>query len=420
MMHLKSMTFALGVLFLVTSCTDGETDEIRNVTEITFNTRVSRATVTTTGSLKDFKVWADADNYSSMIIDGEVATKKEGQSYFSLDNPKIWPPEVHAIRFWAVSPSEISADIITTSQSIKDFAPDIDITKQIDLVTAYTRQERSSGTTSIPMKFKHALSQIIIRAKEAGGDNETKKILIKGAWIVNARSQGSLVCTDDSDNNYMSWNVPVSADKKVYGAEFDAAVELTHEFRSLLDYNKATGSGTNMMLVPQQLDTWNINDDVEKVSNSNKGAYILLLCRVEAVHNGGVHEGEQSGSVKPGTISHTHQMFPYTERFDESEYGFTCVPISSNWEAGKSYVYNLEFCGAYAGAGIYPPVGDLAGMPDGGGSYVKTLPADKSVGDPVLDSPIIFDVNVTPWDERPWTPGQSDADAEADTASDGI
>ncbi len=424
MMNLKGMTCALGVLFLVSSCTDGEIEEVNSGTEITFNTRVSRASVATTGNLTEFRVWAEADNYPSMIIDGEIATKKAGQSFFSLDRAPVWPPEVHSIKFWAVAPTDIKADVTVTSQSIKGFKPDVDITKQVDLITAYKLQQRSEGTTGISLKFDHALSQIVVRAKEAGGDNETKRIKIKGAWIVNVRPQGDLAKTGAETENNLLWSVDKNVDKVMYGTTFARPVELGHVLNPLLDYSEGSAAASfNMMLVPQKLDQWNISDDNQKETNPIGGAYILLLCRVEAVHSGGVHEGATTNEpVRPSDDkkSHIHQMFPFTNAFDEYEYGYTCVPIDTEWEPGKKYVYNLDFCGGSAGAGIYPPDGSLTAMPESETNgdytytYVKDRPADKKAGDPVLDSPIVFNVSVTDWDDVPWTNGtQAEETSEA-------
>lgn len=423
MMNLKGMTCALGVLFLVSSCTDGEVEEVNSGTEITFNTRVSRASVATTGNLSEFKVWAEADNYPSMIIDGEIAAKKAGQSFFSLDRSPVWPPEVNSIKFWAVAPTGINPDVTVASQSLKGFRPDADITKQQDLITAYKLQQRSEGTTGISLKFNHALSQIVVRAREAGGDNETKRIKIKGAWIVNVRPQGDIVKTDVEEDNYISWSVDNNVGKVMYGTTFARPVELGHVNKPLLDYNEGSAETSfNMMLVPQTLDRWNISDDSQKETNPSGGAYILLLCRVEAVHSGGVHQGATVDEpVRPSDDqkSHTHQMFPFTNAFDEYEYGYTCVPVDTEWKPGKKYVYNLDFCGSSAGAGIYPPDGGLTGLPesetngDNTYTYVKDRPADKKAGDPVLDSPIVFNVTVTDWEDVPWTNGtQSEETSE--------
>ena len=70
------------------------------------------------------------------------------------------------------------------------------------------------------------------------------------------------------------------------------------------------------------------------------------------------------------------------------------------WEPGKKYIYTLEFCGPTSGAGVYPNPDDLASFPNGAGKYIKQIPdvePKKTIGDPVLDQPIRFTVDVENW-----------------------
>lgn len=164
------------------------------------------------------------------------------------------------------------------------------------------------------------------------------------------------------------------------------------------------------MLVPQQLDKWDLNSSTDKTVNAKKGAYILFLCRVTTEHKGSTHTGTNgTGGVQEGEGNHTHQLFPFTGNYDETEYGFSCIPINSNWKPGKLYIYTLEFCGPKSGAGVYPPQDDVDNIWKALGekpnyiTAISTIPgADgktKTVGDPVLDLPIRFTVDVTEWDD---------------------
>lgn len=171
---------------------------------------------------------------------------------------------------------------------------------------------------------------------------------------------------------------------------------------------------TNLLLIPQQLKAWEGKSDS---TNVTEGAYILFLCRVEAIHPGAEHVGGGDDAIKSDTENnrHIHQLFPYTTKFDEYEYGYTCVPIDTKWEAGKRYIYNLSFCGATSGAGIYPPTGSLDEKPDGNGEYkyIKIPAQGKYAGDPVLDNPIRFTVTVSDWVDAGgstdgWTDGNID------------
>lgn len=400
-MNIKITTLGLAGLLLATACSNDEVKLARAANEISFNTCVSRATVTTTDNLASFKVWANASGFDNQIINGKVATKPAGKDYFTLTEAVLWPQDVAQLDVYALAPSDLTATFNSNGPTISGFEPDTDPAKQKDLIVAYKEAMRSDGT-SIDLIFHHALSQIEVKAIKAaeGGSSdvkETKHVMIKGAWIVNVVGKGTLAFTKDA-TNYMSWSA--DGGKTQYGLEYSSVQTLDHESSSLL----ASGlNSSNLLLVPQQLATWDLNSSTDKPANSGKGAYILVLCRVEAEHDGTTHVGDDAISVDETNNKHKHQLFPYTGKFDAEEYGYSCVPINTNWEPGKKYVYNLSFCGVSSGAGVYPPSSDLANFPDGNGKYIKFgtaahgFPEKKGIGDPVLDSPITFTVQVDKW-----------------------
>lgn len=411
-MNTKVSSLGLAVMLLATACSDDSVEMVNYGPEITFNTNVSRAQNIATANLKDFKVWAFSDiTESAAFIDGLTATKVDDKGYFAFDHSIFWPSDVQTLNFWAVSPA--ATDNITKNNkklSISNVTPDTDPLKQQDLIVAYTSANRISGT-SVSLSFHHALSQIVVRATEGVEGDESKSITIKGAWIVNPAASGNL----SSDNGVdLVWN-PSSA-KATYGMQYAEAKKLDHTSTSLFDFDPSkddiTKAQSNLLLIPQQLTGWTGDEDPD---NKLKGAYILLLCRVEATHDGAYHEGETTDpSIKSDEENdkHTHQMFPYTKKFDPNEYGYSCVPVATKWEPGKRYIYNLSFCGATSGAGIYPPTDHPTVDPENpDDKYVDKLPDDKKPGDPVLDNPITFTVTVEDWvDEKDadgsgWTNG---------------
>lgn len=393
-MNIKITSLGLAGLLLATACSNDETQLIECGNEISFNTHVSRATETTTANLKNFKVWANATGFSSQrFIDGLIASKPDGKNYFTFENAVFWPQDVATLDVFAVSPASLTASVNANGPTVSNFTPATAAKDQADLVVAYSQANRSDGT-NISLKFNHALSQIEVNATGGvTGVSETKHVWIKGAWLMNVCSSGTLAFDKDkATENYMNWSV--GSVKTKYGIEFTSVQALDHTSSPLL----ASGfESSNMLLVPQQLATWNLDDESDKIANASKGAYILVLCRVEARHPGKEHPGADGAVIVDGD-NHVHQLFPYTGKFDEEEYGYSCVPINTKWEPGKKYVYNLSFCGATSGAGVYPPTSDLAGLPDGDGKYIKVIPADKKVGDPVLDNPITFTVDVATWE----------------------
>ena len=209
---------------------------------------------------------------------------------------------------YAVSPASLTASVSVNANgpTISNFTPATAAKDQADLVVAYSQAKRADGT-NISLKFNHALSQIEVNATGVvTGVNETKHVWIKGAWLMNVCSSGTLAFDKDkATENYMNWSK--GSEKTKYGIEFTSVQALDHTNVPLL---ASRFGSSNMLLVPQQLDTWDLNDEADKADNASKGAYILVLCRVEATHPGKEHPNSD-GSVFVDGENHVHQLFPY-------------------------------------------------------------------------------------------------------------
>lgn len=361
---------------------------------ITFNTRISRATETTLEKLKDIRVYADAMDYP-MFIDGLKASKAEGSNYFEFATPQYWPSGINKVRFWAYGPYDIKVtpNITADGQSFGAYTPksgtDNPGKDHEDLIVAYTEAQRDVSTGSnVTLNFHHAMSQVVVNAK-SGSTDGSREVTVAGAWIVNAKPTGTLSFDSEATvNNHMKWDL--SGDKTFYGLELNNATKLTNTNTTLI----GGSDNSSLMLIPQQLDKWDLVNDKP---NAENGAYILVLCRVELKHKGETHPNADSDtSADDGPIHseggyHYHQIFPVSDKFDRTAYGYTCVPINTEWLPNKKYIYNLEFCGNKSGAGVYPPA-----LPDGLPEAVEK-PEDKDTGDNVLEQPIKFTVTVGDW-----------------------
>lgn len=434
-MNTKVKFFGMAtLLFAVTACSSDELEMVNQGPEITFNTSVSRATETTTDNLEEFLVYGHGEGYDQMFINGLTATKKS-EGYYKLSETKYWPSDVKTIEFWAVAGADAAGEIKinTSTQSINDFTPkaynsgkayDNSGSAHQDLILAYTK---ATNNPSISLTFHHALSQISINATSGNTTattsetttttNDSHVVKIKGAWIVNALGKSSVSCTHDKDSNEptdgMTWNAPT--DETIYGYEFKTPIELEHVNKGLLSFGH---DNSNLMIIPQNITKW----ELDKAKETTKGAYILLLCRVELKHEGTVHTGGSENDIYVEGNYHYHQLFPYSKTWENNEYGYTCVPlnntqegktttIKTEWEKGKRYTYNLNFCSNTSGAGIYPDFEQLKGkVPEGekdGYKYILGTNGapNKTTGDPVLTQPIDFNVTVEGWeDDETWKP----------------
>lgn len=414
-MKLLGLTGMMSLMLV--SCSKDEMVANNPGDEIVFNTRVTRATETTPQTLTKIRVYADAAGYDEMFIKGDVAEKKGDNGYFQFAKNYYWPNDVKTIRFWSYGPADIFTEeemkthvqINAQTQQFLDCTPKSGVDnpgkEHKDLVVAYTSANRHSDVSgsNVNLAFHHAFTQVVVNASMgAAADDDSKTVKIKGAWIVNVKPTGNLVFTEsDASNNYMSWEA--KGDKTYYGLSYADEQEATLSHKSV-PLIGADNDNSSLMLVPQDLDKWDLNTDK---TNSKNGAYILLLCRIEIKHAGAQHpEGDGSDDpVHSDGEYHYHQLFPVIPEggeYNANAYGYTCVPIDTKWLPGKKYVYNLEFCGAESGAGIYPPT--LPGEFPSGDNIITDRPDDKGTGDTVLDDPISFKVTLEEWTEAPETP----------------
>lgn len=399
-MNLKTLAAGLGLLAFAASCSDDVTEEINSGPEISFTTRMSRAEqiFNSVADLDEFKVYAEADGYDGLFINGETAKKTDATGTYNMANTYRWPSGSQSIEFWAFAPSNLTGVKIAGSHeaAITGFEPAIYTAIapnagkfHKDLIVAYTNAQKSASGNGVELNFKHTLSQIELKAKLGTGNKNDYSVKLKGAWFVNVWGKGDLAFDKEEKNNF-KWTNDGNT-KSTYGRSFENSMDLSLNESALL----AAGAGfdnSSLMVIPQTLPEWDDDDPSD-------GAYILLLCRVEVTHTGTEHTGEDY--VKDDGENHIHQMFPTPDNdksFDEDLYGYVCVPLTNGnggamvWEAGKKYVYTLEFCGQNSGAGLYPPTNDDPELPK-----APDTPTGKEPGDPVLDNPIKFTVKVDDW-----------------------
>lgn len=398
-MNLKTLAAGLGLLAFAASCSDDVTEEINSGSEISFTTRMSRAEqiFNSVADLDEFVVYAEADGYDGLFINGETAKKTDATGIYNMANTYRWPSGSQSIEFWAFAPSKLTGVNIAGSHeaAITGFEPAIYTANapnagkfHKDLIVAYNNAQKSASGNGVELNFKHTLSQIELKAKLGTGNKNAYSVKLKGAWFVNVWGKGDLAFDQEEKNNF-KWTNDGNT-KSTYGRYFENPMDLSLNASALL----AAGAGfdnSSLMVIPQTLPEWDNNDPSD-------GAYILLLCRVEVTHTGTDHTGEDY--VKDDGENHIHQMFPTPDdnkSFKEDLYGYVCVPLTDSnggamvWEAGKKYVYTLEFCGQNSGAGLYPPEIDPE-LPD-----APDTPSGKDPGDPVLDNPIKFTVKVDNW-----------------------
>lgn len=346
--------YAIAALSLA-SCAENEPVEINNGDAISFRTGIaSRATETTNANLNSIYVTGFIGNETYF----ENLNFIKGSDNFFTSTPSYnWIGDNESISFVAYSPSmdALGADITIDKSgaapvmSLESYVTPDSIADQVDFITANAVGTRKANEASgLELTFDHRLAQIELRAKT---DNKTYTYEIAGMRIGRAETTGTYNFSTNT------WTLDDWHDTAIYESHCPS-VKLGSTAVNIM------GPSGNAMLIPQSLTPWSPKNDPDNVA---RGAYISVLLRITTT-DGGV------------------QIYPFPDDNRGVQYAWASIPLSSKWEAGKKYIYTLDFT-------------DGAGNVD---------PDDPQPGTPVLGGPIKFTVNVNNWDDSelptPYTP----------------
>lgn len=333
---------------LIASCSSDDVVSTNTGRAIDFRTSVgTRGTETTTANIDKFWVTAIDEAGANYFSKQEYKKEKEGEPFTSTPL-YYWP--AGKLNFVAYSPSATdlggTLTINNTTKELKDFSPAAKIADQKDFVTATASGKRTDNETKgVKLTFEHQLSQIEIKAKNSNTGYVYKVV---GVRIGKPVSKGTFTFGANT------WAL-TTTEKTNYAVEYATAP------RTLGAEAATTMMGTandNAMLLPQQLTAWTPETDK---ANTKNGAYIAL--KIQITTKGGA------------------RVYPATGK----DYDWAAVAINTKWEAGKKYVYTLDFSN---GAGKVDPE--------------KPQPVDPTdpfkPGEDILGKPIKFTVTVTPWD----------------------
>ena len=374
----RKCILGLAGLMVLGACTNDEVIDVKQTGSIDLRPLIensTRATATTVANLGSFKVdvLKGTETYGAMTVTGS-----DNGTKWTTSPLTYWPSDAsQQLDFYAYAPTTTEGVTINgTDKKITSYTPSTTVADQKDLVIAYNTGTKTANEASgVPLLFKHALSQIEVKAKCA---NVNMKVEIIGVKVVSVAKDGTFTFptakTESGQGKELAlglWNT-ASSQKTAYMVRNSAPVELTKTAQSLMP----STSGT-FMLIPQAITPWNKQNNA-----TTAGSYISVLCRISNV------SGDNETLIFPTTAG---------------KYGFSAVAIGTTksdktWEPGKKYVYTLEFFGTDSGGGRFDPDPTV---PDGGGGDTDVDTTDPKDGGKEILKPITFTVDVEDWTEMP-------------------
>lgn len=309
----------------------------------------------------------------------DIFTKQAGDAGFTSTNKHYWPSDVatNNVTFTAIWGSSLTSPALTigsTAGNFTGYSPNTAAASQEDILVA--KHTSNSKEAKVPLNFRHALSQIVVKAKNT---NPSLKVTITGVRIgyIKTASTSFTYSGDVTDTRETGagdgGNIPQSDWVLVDFAgtpttttandyKYDQAVTSLALVGNASDTDHDLTGTTPWILLPQ-----NMTDAAGKYANQKTGtkgtanpdlagAYLALNMTIE----------NYNGTAATGTIVS----------------GQWCYwPITTNWNPGYKYTYTINVAG--------------------GGYEPEDTDNDKDL-DPVLEGAVIVfspTCTVDAWDE---------------------
>lgn len=342
-MRTKYLVAALSAVAL-TACTNDEVMEVNRGRGITFQVATeasTRATATTTGTIDEFTVWGfTTENGENKTLMDALAVTKTGETW-GYTGTIYWP--ANPVDFYSVSPTPESGkvsggtvSIANDAQTISNFTANTDQSKQVDLLYAVNKGEKKADHTAsaVSINFRHALSQIVFKAKNT---NDNLKVTIRGVKVGNIKKTGDFTYPSSSTTTHNAFeNGTITAGTQGTWANVETeetfAAGITQQtldgvVSEAVDLTTKTGAAYSgaLFMIPQALTAWD-PETTGALSPTNKGVYFLVDCQMQS--------GEDDVTVWPTAEMDT----------DEDGYAEVAIPASNlTWDQGKKYVYTFVF-----------------------------------------------------------------------------
>lgn len=333
----KYYFLAAGLLLMLGSCSQDDiveanlgADEIRFAAVTNGSTRAADI-YNPTNMPASFQVSAMSQN-KVYISDDKI--EKQGSSWVNTTGTRYWPED--AVDFYAHVNAGTTFALNSGAPTFNNFTVESAVGSQVDLLYAVKKGE-TKETTPVQLNFRHALSQIVFKARN---ESENIFVQIKGVKVKNVKNSGTYTFPTTTDPN-----LPTSgtADSENRGSWALADTKADYEVNfSLVDVkgsktnpttvNLSDVEGTALMLMPQTTTAWD-PETAPKPSVGNTNSYLLVDCVIYNVADG-------SATPLPGD-----NVCLWGKKEENGSYTTKelAIPVKFAWEEGKKYTYTLVF-----------------------------------------------------------------------------
>jgi len=385
------------ILLLLTTltmfaCSNDEQLSFQQKSELVVRPLVQNATrgdAVTLSNLTDFRVWGvNADDANPAIEKNfmDVASVSLDGSTWSMEDVHYWMTDpvsgipnygANEVKLTGFHPKELVTDSVLPTTKELNISSANGRNHQDIIISHYVATRNNNLGNGVPMNFKHALSQIVVRAQN--GHIAERKIEIIGVKLCTVKPKGTLIFPTTTTSTSTVYNpvVDPSGDAVSYiiKRQDSNVVTLTEDAQNIMFDGENPGG---FMIIPQ---SFTCNPVQAYLAATD--TYLSVLCRIYKKDN-------DSGQW----------LLIYPKGTDTGKYAFAATGISGKWEPGKKYIYTLKFYEDNGGAGVIDPTPTDPDDPDN--PEVDTTPDDPSnptgaVDDEQAKTPITFTVTVEDW-----------------------
>ena len=328
------------------------------------------------------RFFAFSPSLTVMAAGNKAVEDQAGRSFFNLVNTTTHISTLSDIEY-----------------SLRQIRVNPDISRQFDFITAEASGERwKDFSNSIDLAFHHHMAQVEIRAWGASDDYDFE---IAGVRLGNPVVEGSFIFSgaETGFNQWLAEENPVkdkveyfygdSQDTSADNSIADRIYSINHdEHNTFENAGSIMGLGGCAMVIPTVNSKWAglADSNISSIPYTTDKMYFSVLMRVSDSKSGTVlypyfgnpygmtvvhyavdrsdtiltrlFPGEKEGEY----FSDAALTRPYIAGDDITvkEFGWAAIPVDVDWEAGKRYIYTLNYS---EGVGVHDPQDPKPGTP---------------------------------------------------------